>query len=136
MVEASKQCGRNRLMAIDPPRKWSEYLDMTGIGSRILLHPDPEVPRLTAAMGKGSTIAIRPEGGFSDEEVNQAIASGWRVANLGQRVTNRDGRGLAAALVEARTFAFSVILPGQTVERLAEIIRARRSDRRARARST
>ena len=52
VVEASKQCGRNRLMAIDPPRKWSEYLDMTGIGSRILLHPDPEVPRLTAAMGR------------------------------------------------------------------------------------
>ena len=76
-----------------PAAKVVEYLDMTGIGSRILLHPDPEVPRLTAAMGKGSTIAIGPEGGFSDEEVNQAIASGWRVANLGQRVTNRDGRG-------------------------------------------
>jgi len=101
VVEASKQCGRNRLMTIDPPRKWADYLDMTGIGSRgglrIVLHPDPGAPRLTAAMGTGSTIAIGPEGGFSDEELNRAIASGWQVANLGQRVLRVETAAAAAA---------------------------------------
>ena len=69
--------------------------------------------------GKGSTIAVGPEGGFSGEEVNRR-ASGWRVASLGQRVLRVETAAIAAAaaLVEARTFAFSVVLPGQTVERL------------------
>ena len=101
VVEASKQCGRNRLMEIDPPRKWSEYLDMTSTGSRagsrVVLHPDPGAPRMTPAMGMASTIAIGPEGGFSDEELSQAIASGWQVANLGQLVLRVETAALAAA---------------------------------------
>jgi 16S rRNA (uracil1498-N3)-methyltransferase len=105
VVEASKQCGRNRLMAIEAPRRWSEYLDLTGTGSsagsRILLHPDPEAPRLTAAMGMGSTIAIGPEGGFSEEEVNQAMAAGWRIAGLCGRVLRVETAAVGAAALVA-----------------------------------
>jgi 16S rRNA (uracil1498-N3)-methyltransferase len=97
VVEASKQCGRNRLMAIDSPRKWSEFLDTTGPGPRILLHPSPEAPRLTSAMGVGATIAIGPEGGFSDEEVNQAVAAGWQIAAMGSRVMRIETAAIAAA---------------------------------------
>jgi 16S rRNA (uracil1498-N3)-methyltransferase len=101
VIEASKQCGRNRLMAVDRPRKWREFLDSTGPGSRILLHPDPGAPQLTAAMGVGSTIAVGPEGGFSDEEVRQAIAAGWRVSSLGSRVMRVETAAVAAAALVA-----------------------------------
>jgi 16S rRNA (uracil1498-N3)-methyltransferase len=101
VIEASKQCGRNRLMAIDLPRRWGELLDMTGPGSRIVLHPDPGAPRLTEAMGAGSTIAVGPEGGFSDEEVKQALAAGWRVAGLGGRVLRVETAAVAAAALVA-----------------------------------
>jgi 16S rRNA (uracil1498-N3)-methyltransferase len=97
VVEASKQCGRNRLMAIDPPRKWSEFLDTTGPGSRILLHPSPGAPQLTPAMGMGATIAIGPEGGFTDEEVEQAVAARWQMAALGLRVLRIETAAVAAA---------------------------------------
>jgi 16S rRNA (uracil1498-N3)-methyltransferase len=101
VIEASKQCGRNRLMVVEPPRKWDEYLDVTGPGSRILLHPDPAAPRLTAAMGVGSTMAIGPEGGFTDEEVSQALAAGWRLAALGGRVLRIETAAVAAAALVA-----------------------------------
>lgn len=97
VVEASKQCGRNRLMAIDSPRKWSEFLDTTGPGPRILLHPGPGAPRLSPAIGMGATIAIGPEGGFSDEEVNQAVAAGWQIAAIGSRVVRIETAAVAAA---------------------------------------
>src|SRR5205807_5163206 len=31
VIEASKQCGRNRLMAVDPPQKWDGFLSRTDL---------------------------------------------------------------------------------------------------------
>jgi 16S rRNA (uracil1498-N3)-methyltransferase len=101
VVEASKQCGRNRLMVIDRPRRWSEFLDMTGPGTRILLHTEPGSARFSSAMGVGATIAIGPEGGFTNEEVNEAVAAGWRIANLGSRVLRVETAAVAAAALVA-----------------------------------
>jgi 16S rRNA (uracil1498-N3)-methyltransferase len=95
VIEASKQCGRNRLLAIHAPRRWSEFLDLTEPG--ILLHPGGETAGLTATMGVSKTIAVGPEGGFSEEEVGQAIAAGWRPAHLGSRVLRVETAAVAAA---------------------------------------
>jgi 16S rRNA (uracil1498-N3)-methyltransferase len=97
VVEASKQCGRNCLMAIDSPSRWSEFLNTTGPGPRILLHAGSGAPRLSPAMGVGATIAIGPEGGFTEEEVNQAIAAGWQIAAIGSRVLRIETAAVAAA---------------------------------------
>jgi 16S rRNA (uracil1498-N3)-methyltransferase len=48
-------------------------------------------------MGVGATIAIGPEGGFSDEEVNQAVAAGWQIAAMGSRVMRIETAAIAAA---------------------------------------
>ena len=45
----------------------------------------------------GATIAVGPEGGFSDEEVNQAVAAGWQIAAIGSRVLRIETAAVAAA---------------------------------------
>jgi 16S rRNA (uracil1498-N3)-methyltransferase len=43
VVEASKQCGRNRLLQIDRPRGWSDFVaDAGDAACRLIAHPQPE----------------------------------------------------------------------------------------------
>ncbi len=45
VVEASKQCGRNRLMQISQPRAWSDFVAETAdVCCRLLAHPGGEAP--------------------------------------------------------------------------------------------
>jgi 16S rRNA (uracil1498-N3)-methyltransferase len=88
-IEASKQCGRNRLMAIDAPRTWDELLLKTrDVPSRLLADPSGISLSLSvAAAGPGSMIAaVGPEGGFTEAEVADGVAAGWGVASLGRPI--------------------------------------------------
>jgi 16S rRNA (uracil1498-N3)-methyltransferase len=97
VVEASKQCGRNRLMAVEPPRGWSEFVARADLaGNRFLLHPAG--PALPAALPAGGlTFAVGPEGGFTAEELAAADAASWRRASLGPRVLRVETAAVAAA---------------------------------------
>jgi 16S rRNA (uracil1498-N3)-methyltransferase len=102
VVEASKQCGRNRLMAIDAPRRWDDFLRTeNGPGARILLHPAPGAERLTSVKGKGAVIAAGPEGGFAVDEVENAVGMGWFTASLGSRILRIETAAVAAAALLA-----------------------------------
>jgi len=96
VIEASKQCARNRLMAIDPPQKWSDFIRRNDLPqTRLLLHTAPDSPRLQA---KGEcVVAIGPEGGFTPEEIASALAVGWQTASLGPRVLRVETAAIAAA---------------------------------------
>jgi len=97
VVEASKQCGRNRLMEIAPPQGLADYVGAAGPRVlRLLAHAraDPErdveeVPRgpptLEPPAGGGAYLAVGPEGGFTEDEVGLAGATGWQVVDLGPR---------------------------------------------------
>ncbi|NLX98279.1 MAG: 16S rRNA (uracil(1498)-N(3))-methyltransferase [Rhodopirellula sp.] len=92
VVEASKQCGRNRLMEVGEPQDFLRFVrDAPKASPRWLAHP---------ATGQGSTAATRlasrptgevylavgPEGGFTAKEVATAMAAGWESIDLGPRV--------------------------------------------------
>ncbi len=116
VIEASKQCGRNRLMEITPMHSWQEWLALTpppsqggaGGGSaepashRIVAHPsgDP-LDRLERRPSAPSFLAVGPEGGFTDEEIVAARAAGWQVVGLGPRILRIETA--AVALVVAAT---------------------------------
>jgi 16S rRNA (uracil1498-N3)-methyltransferase len=82
VIEASKQCGRNVLLRIEPPAEWTTYCRRVDLPAmRLVAHPggtDP-LPRTVEDMA----LAVGPEGGFIGEEVTLARESGWRVVNLG-----------------------------------------------------
>lgn len=115
VIEASKQCGRNRLMEVSRGTPWVEFLRLPPPGAhRLLAHPResaaanfviPE-PRwitpgdLAAIRANDSAeiwIACGPEGGFSDEELGQAIAQNWSAVSLGKRILRSETACLALA---------------------------------------
>jgi 16S rRNA (uracil1498-N3)-methyltransferase len=100
VIEASKQCGRNVLMQIDPPRDWETFVtDACLPARRLLAHPGG--PPLPPGLGEDVTAAVGPEGGFTNEEVEQAVAAGWQVVGLGPRLLRVE----TAAMVLAAHFA-------------------------------
>ncbi|MEM9186886.1 MAG: RsmE family RNA methyltransferase [Planctomycetota bacterium] len=102
VVEASKQCRRNRLMEIAEPVAWRGFASGGApTGAKWIAHP--EGPPLPAGNGgpAGMAIGIGPEGGFSEEEVALAAASGWGTLGLGPRVLRTETAATAAAAIAA-----------------------------------
>src|SRR5205823_5880899 len=99
VVEASKQCGRNLLMAVGPLTEWADYCrgaDLPAV--RWVAHPGAE----TIAKGEHRgdvAVAVGPEGGFTDEEIESARAAGWRVVGLGPRVLRVETAAVALAVL-------------------------------------
>jgi 16S rRNA (uracil1498-N3)-methyltransferase len=96
VIEASKQCGRNRLMEIARPQGLADYLAAAEPGAcRWVAHPDA-APDVSAAGPDRSARAapvpprpvyliVGPEGGLTGAEVELATAAGWRTVDLGPR---------------------------------------------------
>lgn len=89
VIEASKQCGRNRLMEIGEPRKINEFLSTSlELGRRLFLDASGGMLKLDGDSAKqGKWIAaIGPEGGWTDQEIAAARANSWELAGLGSRI--------------------------------------------------
>jgi 16S rRNA (uracil1498-N3)-methyltransferase len=92
VVEASKQCGRNRLMEIAPSQSPNEFFgNCSAAHPRWLAHPGGlslAVAFSQAAKSPAAEIAlaIGPEGGFADEEVAASSQCGWQTVDLGSRI--------------------------------------------------
>ncbi len=101
VLEAAKQSGRRRLPALPEPRPLGEAT--SGLqGTRIVLHPGgvPLAAILEAPPPSSVALAVGPEGGFEDAEVEALRAAGWEAASLGPRVLRTETAGpVAAALV-------------------------------------
>ena len=84
VIEASKQCGRNRLMRIAAPLAWKAFLDEPPTDSlRLVAHPgEARLPHNSTAP---VYLAVGPEGGLSDAEVYLAKESGWDAVSLGAK---------------------------------------------------
>ncbi len=104
VIEASKQCGRNRLMPVEPPEKWEVFARRTDLPpGKFLLHTADAEPPSPANLPGGVVFAVGPEGGFAPEEVAAGLAAGWRPLSLGPRVL-RVETAAAAAVVWAQTY--------------------------------
>jgi 16S rRNA (uracil1498-N3)-methyltransferase len=110
VIEASKQCGRNRLMAIDSPCSFAAYIERRTGATSLLAHPcassEPAATDLlaiarSAPRPEGLSAAIGPEGGFSDFEVRQAVDAGWILVDLGRRTLRTETAALALAAIFA-----------------------------------
>ena len=99
-VSACEQCGRNRLPAVEAPRRLIDYLgslppDFARVGTRLLLEPGAEA-RGAAPIGGEVTIAIGPEGGLDDEEIGAFRLAGFEAMRLGPRVLRAETAAIAA----------------------------------------
>jgi len=101
VIEASKQCGRNRLMEIAESREWKELAATDAEATRLMAHPGGiplrEAMAPIASSDQRIVAAIGPEGGFTNEEVNQGIAAGWTSVDLGPRILRVETAAIAIA---------------------------------------
>jgi 16S rRNA (uracil1498-N3)-methyltransferase len=104
VIEASKQCGRNRLMEIAAPQRWPDFLaSIADAPIRLVAHPAPESrpPSISHATSGPVVLAVGPEGGLSDEEVAQATGHGWHPTSLGPRILRIETAALALVALVA-----------------------------------
>lgn len=97
VIEASKQCGRNVLMRVARPTPWREYCAQPAAGAvRWLAHPqgDPRGGRMDSAPG-AICVAVGPEGGFTDAEIDLARKHDWELIGLGPRILRIETAALA-----------------------------------------
>ncbi|MFO0906273.1 MAG: 16S rRNA (uracil(1498)-N(3))-methyltransferase [Pirellulales bacterium] len=125
VIEASKQCGRNRLMQIDAPIEWAQFVASAPEEAlRRVAHPPALWPHTAtgastttgtaqadesadfdlaswtrvvaaAAPARPAWLAVGPEGGFTDDEVHAALAAGWRPLGLGARILRIETAAIA-----------------------------------------
>jgi 16S rRNA (uracil1498-N3)-methyltransferase len=102
--EASEQSRRIASPDISEPSKLKAYLASEQSNSRILLSEnEDEVQLRDLCSGNGETaLAIGPEGGWTDEELKNFSAAGWRSASLGRTILRAETAAIAAlAIVQA-----------------------------------
>jgi 16S rRNA (uracil1498-N3)-methyltransferase len=100
VIEACKQCGRNRLMQIAPSQALTELLTSADkTTTRLLAHPAGDVTNFEQARRPGAKtiVAIGPEGGFAPEELSLAEAQQWSLLNLGPRILRTETAAIVCA---------------------------------------
>ena len=109
VIEASKQCGRNRLMEVLEPQELRDYVTGAPANAvRWIAHPGASAsPGPAESVARGDVdqrpfyLAIGPEGGFTPGEVELAQAACWRNVNLGSRMLRVETAAVALAAVVA-----------------------------------
>jgi 16S rRNA (uracil1498-N3)-methyltransferase len=99
VIEASKQCGRNRLMEISPPVSVAEFFgSLPATAARLIADPTGQ-PLGAGTVSRGSSLvfAVGPEGGFASAELAAARAAGWQSVSLGGRVLRVETAAVTAA---------------------------------------
>ncbi len=102
-LEACKQSRRFYLPEIDAPLTPRELARASAPGSLWIAHPATDaVPLSTVAGSNTLTLMIGPEGGFTDEEVREAIAAGARPFSLGPAILRIETAAVAALALTTR----------------------------------
>jgi 16S rRNA (uracil1498-N3)-methyltransferase len=87
VIEACKQCCRNQLLEISPLTNATNFFQQDHDGECLIA--DPCEAANSEALTKpstGITVAIGPEGGFSDDETRLATENGFERVGLGSRI--------------------------------------------------
>ena len=99
VIEASKQCGRNRLMEIAAPQAWHEFLAGHRDVPRRLVAQPGATARPMFQTCEQTVAAVGPEGGLTDDELARAVAQGWQPIGLGPRTLRVETAALALAAI-------------------------------------
>ncbi len=110
VVEASKQCGRNRLMEIAAPQPWTGFCAAVAVlgDRRVMADPSgsEDVGNLldgwrTSRLASSLVFAVGPEGGWTEGERHSAASHGWQMVSLGPRILRVETAALLLASIAA-----------------------------------
>ncbi|GIV59932.1 MAG: ribosomal RNA small subunit methyltransferase E [Rhodothermaceae bacterium] len=114
LVAAMKQCGRSRLVRLDPPQALPDLLRGASPDLGFLCHEQADPACTLDAMlrryagARRVVVLVGPEGGFTEDEVAGAREAGYHPVSLGPRRLRAETAGLvaAAAVMLARPHGF------------------------------
>lgn len=97
-IEACKQCGRDAVMTIAPPRSVAEIVRDTSSGATLVVADRDGLP-VDALVEEGRSVValVGPEGGFTAEELATVEAAGGRRVSLGPHVLRVETAAIALA---------------------------------------
>jgi 16S rRNA (uracil1498-N3)-methyltransferase len=99
IVAASEQSGRNRLAHLAPVDEFKDWVAQQDLHRRVILTPRANESLADWARHQppqALTIMVGPEGGFSEEEENLALAHGALALSMGPRILRTETAALAA----------------------------------------
>ena len=105
VIEASKQCGRNKLMQISAEVGFHEFAKTQSADSlKLIAHPGKndsvnmgEI--IAECSNRDVQILVGPEGGFTDAEVEFAVEKGWQIVDLGSRILRTETAAISLAAI-------------------------------------
>jgi 16S rRNA (uracil1498-N3)-methyltransferase len=103
VIEASKQCGRNRLMEISEPVELAKFLaEEPQSHVRLFAHLTSDPKKVPGPFSEKRcqdpfSVAVGPEGGFTEQEASLAWEHGWTTVDLGPRILRIETAALAIA---------------------------------------
>jgi 16S rRNA (uracil1498-N3)-methyltransferase len=99
IVAASEQSGRNRLARLAPVDDFHAWIAQDDLRKRILLSPRGEQSLAAWARHQppqALALMVGPEGGFTPQEEDAAVARGALFLSMGPRILRTETAGLAA----------------------------------------
>lgn len=103
-LEATKQCGRRTLTEIHDVESFEQFC-ATNTDSLRLIFSERQGNRLSEVQHEGGiTIAIGPEGGWSEREMQQATAAGFVSIHLGNRILRTETAAVTAVALTQHLF--------------------------------
>jgi 16S rRNA (uracil1498-N3)-methyltransferase len=104
IISACEQCGRNRLPELVSPLPLVDFLRANSTECKLILSPDDcgfDINKI--ASPSAVSVLIGPEGGFSTDEVDQAIQARFVSWTLGPRILRTETAPIVAlSLLQAR----------------------------------
>jgi 16S rRNA (uracil1498-N3)-methyltransferase len=95
-ISACEQSGRIDVPLIHSPQVLDSWLENTQAQAKLVLHPYHTKPLASQTTPASCALLIGPEGGLTDQEVEQAHTHGYTGLSLGPRILRTETAPLAA----------------------------------------
>lgn len=104
MVSAMKQSKNLYLPEMITDCTWNDLINRTDLGHRYIAHcenPDKHLAKVYP-VAEDCVVAVGPEGDFTLDEIDSALALGWKEVNLGSSRLRTETAGIVVASVIAQ----------------------------------
>lgn len=103
IISACEQCGRNVLPKLNPVQKINDWLPSLEADEKWVLDPRGKADNSQPDSVESAVIAIGPEGGLSQDEIQLACEQGFKAKLIGPRVLRTETAALTAiTLLQSR----------------------------------